>query len=171
MHYLRLMATNQNLIKIKFPYIDVFDHQVHAVVRAMRGLTVRLIEHIEITYPTDADKMIKCMQRILMGTVLNKYIQVLAGFKKSDKGLSVDQWALGATKDVTMEHFWTWSKTESLDGSLDMYLIPDRCRYFDKYIWFELVKSMWRKYRCTYQVHIKYIHNYSVKAFKVGIFQ
>ena len=68
-----------------------------------------------------------------------------------------------------MEKFWIWGKIQALDGSGDMYLVPYRCSDFEKYIWFELENSMWRKHRRTFQYHIKYIHNEIVKHFRVSI--
>ena len=44
-----LTATKQNLAKMKFPFIDMFDHTGPYVVHAMRGLIVGVFEHLEIT--------------------------------------------------------------------------------------------------------------------------
>ena len=55
--------------------------------------------------------------------------------------------------------------------SRDMYLGTDRCRKVEKYIWFDLGKSMRRKHQSTYQDHIKYIHNDIAKTFRVIIIQ
>ena len=62
MHNLSLTATNQNLIKRKFPYIDMFNHQGPDVVRVMRDLTVGVFEIIGVTSPMDVDKIIKYTQ-------------------------------------------------------------------------------------------------------------
>ena len=83
------------------------------------------------------DKMIKYTQRILKVMQLKKHKNVLAGRKASAKVLARDQWELGVTNDVNMEQFWTWEKTDALDGLGNMYLGPDRCRYFEKCIWFK----------------------------------
>ena len=52
-----------------------------------------------------------------------------------------------------------------------MYFVRDICIIFEKYMWFELGKSMWNRYRGIYQVHVKYIHNDIVKTFRVVILQ
>ena len=109
------------------------------------------------------------MQRFPRVAALNKYKAVLAEYKELSKGIDGDQWTLGATKDVTMEKFWTWAKVDYLDALGDVYLGKDRCLDFKKYIWFELGKSMWKKYQSVFQDHVKYIHNDIVKPFIVGI--
>ena len=40
---------------------------------------------------------------------------------------------------------------------------------FEKDIWFELVKAMWRNHRSVYQDHLEYIHNDILKPFLVVI--
>ena len=50
-HNSDLVASKQNLVKRKFPYIDTFDHEGPAVVSAMRELDVGVFEHLEITPP------------------------------------------------------------------------------------------------------------------------
>ena len=52
------MAYKQNLVQIKLPYIDTFDHEVPAVVSAMNLLTSEVFEHVEINSPMDADQSI-----------------------------------------------------------------------------------------------------------------
>ena len=63
----------QNLVKSKFPYIDMFDHKVPDMIRVMRYLTVGVFEHIYITSVTDVDIRIKYIEHILRGPSLNKY--------------------------------------------------------------------------------------------------
>ena len=92
------------------------------MVRAMYDLKVGVFEHLEITSPMDADQRILYTQRILRGTDIKKYKQILEGCKVPIKGISRDQWALVVTKDVTTEQFCTWEKTETNVGSGGMYL-------------------------------------------------
>ena len=49
------------------------------------------------------------------------------------------------------------------------YLAQDKCFNFDRELWFDLGKCMWRKHQSVYQDHMKYVHNYIVKPFKVKI--
>ena len=51
----------QNLVKSKFPYIDMFNHEVPAVVSAMHGLTSGVFDHLEITSPMDVDQIVAYM--------------------------------------------------------------------------------------------------------------
>ena len=74
----------------------------------MRNLTVRVFEHLKITSPLDVDKRVNYMQRLLRWPVLNTYKTVLVDCKESEKGIYGYQWTIVATKDVTMEQFWTW---------------------------------------------------------------
>ena len=80
----------------------MFNNEGPVVVLAMSNLTVRVFEHLETTSNLDIDKRINYKQIILRGTPLKKYKQVLAGYKDLEKGISGDQWNLGATKDVTL---------------------------------------------------------------------
>ena len=71
------MATKQNLVKRKFPYIDTFSHQVPAVVHTMRDLTSGVFEHLWITSPLDVDQRVNYMQRHIRVEALKKYKSVL----------------------------------------------------------------------------------------------
>ena len=86
----------------------MIDHEGPAVVHAMRDLTVRVFEHIEIISDMHADKSIKYMKHILIKTALKKHKQVLERCKESAMGIAGDQYNLVANKDVPMEKFWTW---------------------------------------------------------------
>ena len=70
----------------------------------------------------DVDQSIGYNQLIIRGTALRKYKQVLEICKESKKGLAGDQWAMGPTKDVTMEQFWTLEKVDVNNGSGGMNL-------------------------------------------------
>ena len=59
----------------------MFDHEVHAVIYAMRDLTVWVFEHLDIKYVMDIYLRIKYTECILRVPELNKYLQVLAEFK------------------------------------------------------------------------------------------
>ena len=95
----------------------------------------------------------------------------MLGCKELEKGVYGQQWTLVETKDVTMEQFWAWAEVDYIYGSGDMFLGTYRWNYFEKEVWFELGKSMWRKYISTLQYHVKYIHNDIMKPLRVGILQ
>ena len=61
------MEFKQNLIKIKFPYINTFNHEGPSVIRAMRYITVGVFQHLDITYNFYIDKGIEYTQSILRG--------------------------------------------------------------------------------------------------------
>ena len=65
-----LVESKQNLVKMQFPYIDMFDHEVPVVIGAMRNLTVGFFEHLEIPSPMDVYKRLAYTQRILREAVL-----------------------------------------------------------------------------------------------------
>ena len=68
-----------------------------------------------------------------------------------------------------MEQLWTWSKVDAINGLGEPIRGPERCTYFEKELCFDLRKIMWRKHRSSFQDHVKYVHNYSVKPFRVEI--
>ena len=74
-------------------------------------------------------------------------------------------------KYVTMEKFWTWAKLDGLDSYRTAYSDADRCIDFEKDIWFELGKRMWKKHWRVFQDHVIYIHNDITKPFRIGILQ
>ena len=49
------------------------------------------------------------------------------------------------------------------------YLDMDKCVNFERDLWFDLGKCIWRKHRSVYQDHMKYGRKYIVKPFKVKI--
>ena len=65
-----LAASKQNLVKRQLPYVDTFGHEGIVVINAMRNLTVKVFEHLEIISPTDVDKRLSYKQRILRGLSL-----------------------------------------------------------------------------------------------------
>ena len=91
--------------------------------------------------------------------------------KETAQGIYGYQWKLDEAKYVTMEWLWTWEKLYGIDADRDYYLGEDRCIDFEKNIWFELGKSIWKKHWSIFQDHVKYIHNDIVKPFRVGILQ
>ena len=72
-----LVASKQNLVKNKFPYIDTFNHEGPVVIKAMHDLTAGFFEHLNITSPMDVKKGIAYMQHILRGAALKKYREVM----------------------------------------------------------------------------------------------
>ena len=70
-HNKSLAASNQNLVKRKFPYIEMFDHEVPAVVSAIRYLTSEVFEHLDITSPMEVYQRIAYTQRILKLSWIN----------------------------------------------------------------------------------------------------
>ena len=77
------------------------------MVHAMREITIRVFEHLEITSPLDVDKRMNYMQSLLRGSTLKKYKTILTECKENTKGISGYQWKINEVKDVTMERFWT----------------------------------------------------------------
>ena len=88
---------------------------------------------------------------------------------ESDRGYDSNQWSLGAAKSVTMDQFWTCYKVYRRNAAGNHISGADSCTYFDKELWFDLVKIMWINHKSVFQDHLKYMHNYIVKPFRVGI--
>ena len=73
-----LVASKKQIVKIKFPNMDTFYHEVPAVISEMHNITFGVSKHLETISLMGVDKRIKYTERILRGPVLNKYRQVLA---------------------------------------------------------------------------------------------
>ena len=58
---------------------------------------------------------------------------------------------LDATKDVTMEQLWTWARKGGIGRSGHIYFGHDRCIDFEKDVWFNLGKIMWKRYQSVFQ--------------------
>ena len=70
---------------------------------------------------------------------------------------------------ISAETFWTWDKTDTTGYYGHPLLALDKCFNFDKEIWLELGKFMWRNHRIVYQDHMKYICNDILKPFRFKI--
>ena len=168
-HDSNLAVFKQNLVKRKLPYINTFDHEGPAVVSVMRSITVRMFEHLVITYPMDIDQRLAYTHRIHRGAALKEYKTVLEECKQSAKELSVDKWDLDALKGLFTDDFWAWVKKDGIGYDGGAYLGLDKYVDFEKELWFELDKCMWRKHQSVYQDHLKYVRNDMVKPSRVRI--
>ena len=117
----------------------------------------------------DVDLRVAYSQRIIRGASLKNYKVVLAEYKQSTKEVAGDKWYLGALKGLSMENLWDWAKKYGIGYDRDAYLGLDKCVDFEKELWFELGKFMWRKHRSIYQYHMKYVCNDILKPFRVSI--
>ena len=84
------------------------------VINAIRDLTFGVFGHLDIISPTDVDKRLAYTQRILRGSVLKKYQEVLVKCKQSTKELASDEWNLGDMSRLSTEDFWNWAKTDNI---------------------------------------------------------
>ena len=66
----------------------------------------------------------------------------MAECNESEKDLAEYQWNMVSMKDVITEQLWTWSKVDSSDGSVYLYLGTDRGSDLAKELWFKLRKSV-----------------------------
>ena len=110
----------------------MFYHKGPKVVNVMRKRTSRVVEHLEITSPTEVDQMVFYTQRILRGAALKKYKVVLLEWKQSAKDLVEDKCTLGDLKAISTEDFWAWDKSDRLTYDVDAYLVIYRCVNFEK---------------------------------------
>ena len=106
-------------------------------------------------------------QSILRGSALKKYREVLVACKQLEKELAEDEWDIGKLAGLSTEDFWTWANTDTKAYDRHPFLARDKCVNFERELWFEFGKCMWRKNRSVYQYHMKYICNDTVKPFKV----
>ena len=125
----------------------------------MRDVAIGVFEHLDVTSPSYVDKRLAYTKRILRGSVIKKYREVLVGFRQSAKELVGNEWTLGELTWISAEDFWTWVKTDTTGYDGHDYLARDKCVDFERELWFELGKCMWKKDRSVYQDHMKYVHN------------
>ena len=85
------------------------------------------------------------------------------------KELTGYEWNLGKLTELSSEYFWTWENTDTTGYDRHAYLTLDKCVDFERELWFELVKCMWRNHRSVYQDHINCIRNDILKTFCVKI--
>ena len=89
--------------------------------------------------------------------------------KQSAKELAGDEWTLGDLSRVSTEDLWTWEKSDTIRYGKHAYIEIDKYVDFEREVWFDLGKCMWRKNQSVYQEYMKYICNDIVKTFKVKI--
>ena len=66
---------------------------------------------------------------------------------KDNRGYAGYKCNFGGAKEVIMEAFWTWDKQGGLESDGDPIRGVDRCTDFDKGLWLEYGKHMWRKHQ------------------------
>ena len=89
--------------------------------------------------------------------------------KQSAKEIMSDEWTLGDMNGLAAEYFWTGAKTDTTGYEGHPYLAIYNLVDFERKLWFELGKCMWRKHRSVYQYHMNYVRNNIVKPFKLKI--
>ena len=102
------------------------------------------------------DKRLAYTQRILRGAALKKYQEVLVTCRQSEKELTGDEWTLVKLNGLSTEDFCTLENTDTMGHDVHDYLAVDKCVNFERELWFELGKCIWRKHRSVYQDHMKY---------------
>ena len=99
---------------------------------AMRNITVWMFEHLEITYKLDVDQRVKYTNRILKGPAIKN---ILHNFWIERIQLSIfpwNQWTFGIAKEISMEKFWVWYKSDGLDAEVYPIIGEDQCEDFEK---------------------------------------
>ena len=61
------------------------------------------------------------------------------------------------------------AKSDTIRYDGHAYLAIDKCVDYERELWFDLVKCMWRKYQTVYLDRMKYVRNDILKPFKVKI--
>ena len=91
-------------------------------------------------------------------------------YKQLAEELTSDEWNLGNMNGLAAYDFWTLAKTDTTGYDGHPYLYIDKCVNFERELWFELGKYMWRKHWSVYQDYMEYVRNGIVKHFIVKIF-
>ena len=66
--------------------------------------------------------------------------------RQSTKELVGDEWTLGELTGISVEDFWNLAKTDTMGYDGHDYLDRYKCVEFERYLWFDLGKCMWRKH-------------------------
>ena len=111
--------------------------------------------------------MIAYTQHILRGAALKKYREVLVACRHPEKELVVDEWNLGKLGRISIEAFCTLAQTYTTGYDGHAHLAMDKSVIFERELWVKLGKFMWKNHQSIYQDHMKYIHNDTVKPFRV----
>ena len=72
-----------------------------------------------------------------------------------EKYLAGNKWDLGKLKEISTDNLCTRAKKYKIVYDEDAYLRLDKCVEFEKELWFELGKCMWRKHQSVYQDQLK----------------
>ena len=139
------------------------------MIGAMHDLTIGVFGNIDITSTMFVDQRVAYKRLLPRGAAPKKYKLVLTECKDSAKELAVEQCNLGDVNTLSTERFWTWDNADGLDNNGDAYLGLYKCTDFNKELWFELGKCMWRKHCSIFQDHLRYICNDIVKPSRVGV--
>ena len=108
-------------------------------------------------------------QLILRGAELTKYKSYLTECNESANDLVGDKRTLGDVKAISTEPLWTWAYSDGIAYEGCAYLGFYKCVEFEKDLWLEFVKCMWRNHRSFFQYHLNSICKDIVKPFRVGI--
>ena len=70
-----------------------------------------------------------------------------------------------------MDEFYIFDKVYGLEADGYELTIKDFCNNIERYLLFQIRKSIRRKYCSLFNYHLKYIKNYIHKPLKIGIIQ
>ena len=98
--------------------------------------------------------------------MIKKHREVLVTCRQLANELVGDEWTLCELAGLSTENLWTWDKTDTTGYDGHPFLAQDKCVNFERELWFELGKCVWRKKWSIYQDHMKYIQNEIVKPLK-----
>ena len=68
-----------------------------------------------------------------------------------------------------MDNLWKFDEANGQDDDRNSISGRERCIGIECYIWFHLVKSLWKKHRSFFNKHLRYVTNDIHKPFKVTI--
>ena len=83
---------------MRFPSINMFDHEGPTVAILMKNITAGVFEHLNITLKFDTDKSIKYIEHILTGTAPKKYCVSLLACKDTEEYFTGTSGPLGAQR-------------------------------------------------------------------------
>ena len=118
------------------------------MINAMCDLRIGLFQHLEIMSELDLYLRIKYTDQIPTNPAPKKFRQVLLACKDIARGLAGKQCTLREANNETMEQFWAWTKLYSVGSGGYTVIGADRCKNFEKDLWFKIGKSMCKNHCC-----------------------
>ena len=166
-----------------FNVIESFTHNGPVVVETLRALELDLMGPYGLKGKEKLEKRIQLYQRVLKGNARTQFDEVVRDAKvamldtydvkesnklKNSKAfyqwLKEDDNLPDEVKSLTPDEIQDWKDNEESFVSGEQH-----CQAFERRIWFDLGKKMWRNHRNVHDDHLHYLMTDIVKPYKMSM--